>query len=64
MKRRKIDPANLVRKYLDSKDFKEVLDKEIKRQAKNWFGDKDFFEDLPESVYKRIDKLAWKAIFK
>lgn len=64
MKRRKINPTALVKKFFDSKDFKCLFDKEIKRQAKLWFDDNDFFEDLPDEIYKRINKNAYNAIFK
>lgn len=64
LKRRKLNPENIVKKYFDSAAFKEMFDREIKKQAKEWMDNNDFFEDLPNELYKRIYKNAYKAIFK
>lgn len=51
--------------YLSSKQFLSVFSKMMKQQVYRWLRDDyDFIDDIPQSIYDKINKNALKAIFK
>lgn len=65
LKQKNIDVAKKVSKFVNSPEFKKFLQDSIRKQATYWIkNDYDFFDNVPESVMRRIETNVVNSIFK